>query len=142
MLTQALYVVGKAIIRGPAHAKSETDSMKLLEQSNVELNLAVGSVVLCLIGFLLIFALGLPSEWIWKSKAGADAGGGLFAIGITGYLLHYVRSRTLKRRAEQLDRGRMIQDPLRTTFWTRSSDIDLLFQLAIGIIVFGLTYAS
>ncbi len=97
MLTQALYAVGKAIIGGEPHAEMETDAMKLLARSDVELDVAVGSVILFLIGFALIFGLGFLTESIWQSKLGADAGGGICAVGITGFLLHYARSRILRR---------------------------------------------
>ena len=75
MLTQALYAVGKAIIGGEPHAEMETDAMKLLARSDVELDVAVGSVILFLIGFALIFGLGFLTESIWQSKLGADAEG-------------------------------------------------------------------
>ena len=75
MLTHALYLlgkriilVGKRIIGGEPYAEVETASMKLLARSDVELDVAVGSVVLA-------------------------------------------------------------------SFWTSSSDMDLVFQLAVGIVV-------
>ncbi len=142
MLTQALYAVGKAIIGGEPHAEMETDAMKLLARSDVELDVAVGSVILFLIGFALIFGLGFLTESIWQSKLGADAGGGICAVGITGFLLHYSRSRILRRRADRLDTGEPIRDPLTRTFWSASSDVDLAFQTAIGIVVIVLTYIS
>src|SRR5947209_3538698 len=131
MLTHALYIVGKSIIGGEAHAEVEPASMKLLARSDVELDIAVGSVVLACIGFLLIFALGLPSQSIWHSKLGADAGWCVFAVGITGFLLHYARARVLSRRADR----RTDPASLKQTFWTSSSDMDLVFQLAVGIVV-------
>jgi hypothetical protein len=142
VLTHGLYVVGKAVIGGEPHAEVETDAMKLLARSNVELDVAVGSIVLFLLGFFLIISLGLLAESMWHSKLGAGVGGCICAIGITGYLLHYARSRVLRRRADRLDRGEPVQDPLKETFWTSSSDIDLVFQLPIGIVVLVLTYVS
>ncbi len=46
MLMHALYLVGKRIIGGEPHAEVDTASMKLLARSDVELDVAVGSVVL------------------------------------------------------------------------------------------------
>ena len=46
MLMHALCLVGKRIICGEPHAEVETASMKLLARSDVELDVAVGSVVL------------------------------------------------------------------------------------------------
>ena len=68
MLTHPLYLVGKRIIGGEPHAEVETASMKLLARSDVELDVAVGSVILA-------------------------------------------------------------------SFWTSSSDMDLVFQLAVGTAV-------
>ena len=41
-----VYLVGKRIIGGEPHAEVDTASMKLLARSDVELDVAVGSVVL------------------------------------------------------------------------------------------------
>ena len=140
MLTQALHRLGIAVMRSPdPHAEFETGEMKLMARSSAELDMAVGSAVLILVGFVLIWALGLPAEWIWKSKAGAGAGGLVCAVGLTGYLLHYARSRVLDSRTRRTQRER---ESLKETFWTSSSDVDLIFQLAIGIVVFVLTYVS
>jgi len=46
MLTHALHIAGKRIIGGEPHAEVETASMKLLARSDVELDVAVGSLVL------------------------------------------------------------------------------------------------
>ena len=142
MLTHALDAVGKAIIGGQPHAAVETDTMKLIARSDVELDIAVGSAALFLAGIVVIFTIGLLSEAVWHSKLGADAGGALCAIGILGYMLHYARARVLKRRADRLDRGEAMPDPLNETFWTHSSDRDLIPQLAIGVVVLIITYVS
>ncbi len=87
-------------------------------------------MVLACIGLLLIFALGLPSQSIRHSKLGADAGGCVFAVAITGFLLHYARARVLSRRADR----RIDPVSLKQTFWTSSSEMGLVFQLAVGIV--------
>jgi len=91
----------------------------------------------------MIFGLGfLTRSVLNNSKLGAGAGGCICAVGITGILLHYARSRVLSRRIERLMSGELVENPLEETFRTSSSDVDLILQLAIGIVVFGLTYLS
>src|SRR5260370_28019746 len=96
MLTQVLHRLGIAVMgsRDP-HVESETEEMKLISRSSAELDMAAGSAVLILLGFVLIWALGLPAEWIWKSKAGAGAGGLVSPLGIPGYLRLYAQLRAV-----------------------------------------------
>src|SRR5260370_18655742 len=107
MLTQAPHRLGIAVMGSPhPHVQSQTDERKLMSRSSAELDMAAGSAVLILVGFVLIWALGLLAEWIWKSKAGAGAGGLVCAVGLTGYLLHYARSRFLESPTPRTPRAR------------------------------------
>ena len=144
MLTQALGILGSAISRVPEpQIDRNTDALKLGSRLHDELDLGIGSAVLFLIGFGLIFGLGLLTGSVWtNSKLGAGAGGCICAVGITGVLLHYARSRVLNGRIERLMSGQQLEDPLKETFWTSSSDFDLIPQLAIGIVVFVVTNLS
>jgi hypothetical protein len=144
MLTQAIRILGSAISRVPLpQIERQTDALKLGARLHDELDLGIGSAGLFLVGFLMIFGLGFLTGSVWNnSKLGAGAGGCICAVGITGVLLHYARSRVLNRRIERLMSGEVVENPLEETFWTSSSDVDLILQLAIGIVVFGLTYVS
>jgi hypothetical protein len=144
MLTQAIGILGSAISRVPLpQIERQTDALKLGARLHDELDLGIGSAGLFLVGFLMIFGLGFLTGSVWNnSKLGAGAGGCICAVGITGVLLHYARSRVLNRRIERLIGGEVVENPLEETFWTSSSDVDLILQLAIGIIVFGLAYVS
>ncbi len=107
-----------------------------------ELDLAIGSAAIFLIGFAMIFILGSIAESMWHSKLGADLGGSICAVGIVGILLHYARSRVLNARILLLGRGERVNAQLSETFWTSSSDRDLILQTAIGAVVLLLTYLS
>ncbi len=144
MLTQAIRFLGGAISRVPEpQIERNTDALKLGSRLHDELDLGIGSAGLFLVGFGLIFGLGFLTGSVWtNSKLGAGAGGCICAIGITGVLLHYARSRVLNGRIERLMSGQQVENPLKETFWTSSSDFDLIPQLAIGIVAFVLTYLS
>ncbi len=63
MLMHALCLVGKRIICGEPHAEVETASMKLLARSDVELDVAVGSVVLAsFLDQLVRYGPGVPAS--------------------------------------------------------------------------------
>ena len=144
MLTHALETVGRAVMSVPEpNIDRNTDALKLGLRRDSELNLAVGSAVLFFAGFLLIFGLGLAAGSIFhNAKLGADAGGCICAVGITGYLLHYARSKVVDRRIERLRRGEAVDDPLKRTFRTSSSDLDFLILGAIGVAISGSLYLA
>ncbi len=91
----------------------------------------------------MVIGLGILTDTIWRNpRLGAGVGACVGAMGIAGSILHYARARVLRHRAARLERGESIQDPLRETFWTNSSDVDLIFQLAFGLAALVITYMS
>jgi hypothetical protein len=144
MITEVLGRVGKTMIGLPdVNVAQQSDPIKLRDRVDTELNLAAGCAGLFLLGFLLVIGLGILTDTIWRNpRLGAGVGACVAIMGIFGSLLHYMRSRVLSRRAARLERGESLQNPLHATFWTSSSDLDLLFQLAIGLIALVITFAS
>src|SRR5689334_17655644 len=137
MLTHSLRWLGRRIAPSRAFAADAgSDSMKLLAREGIELDLAVGSLGLFFIGFLLIFGLGILTGDLWQNnRIGAGVGACVCFMGIAGFLLHYGRSRILDRRADKLDHGRSVAEPLRATFLTSSSDADWILLFAIGTVI-------
>ena len=119
-----------------------TDVLKLDLRVGDEMDLFLGCIGVFVIGFVMIWVLGIPVESIWHSKLGADLGGAVCAIGVSGWLLHYVRWHVIKRRAGRLRRGETVANPLSRTFWSSSSDSDFVWLFAIAAAVGLVTYVS
>lgn len=117
--------------------------IRLRLRLDTELNIAAGCAGLFFVGFLLGIGLGILTDTTWKNpRLGVGVGACVGFIGIAGSILHYVRARVLRRRAARLERGESLDAPLRETFWTSSSDLDLIFQLAFGLAALVITYVS
>jgi hypothetical protein len=144
MITEVIEAVGKKLIGLPdLQVAQQSDSIKLRLRADTEANLTAGWAGLFFVGFLLVIGLGILTDTIWKNpRLGAGVGGCVGFIGIAGFLLHYARAVVLRRRAARLERGVSLQNPLRATFWSSSSDLDLLFQLPIGLAVLVITFVS
>lgn len=144
MITEILGLVGKTMIGVPdLKIAQQSDPIRLRLRLDTELNIAAGCAGLFFVGFLLVIGLGILTDTIWRNpRLGAGVGACVGFMGIAGSILHYVRARVLRRRAARLERGESLENPLRETFWTSSSDLDLIFQLAFGLAALVITYVS